>query len=142
MGRRASRAFVYRKSIVMHCGRNQPRHSYTLQNRPLTAIDITDLGITRTSDSIYSKHCEVVASKVQRYVAGAIRKIFLSRAPQLIWPAFKYYVLPIASILCVTYCFTLFSSTEFCPASKYRSHRACATPLHLVYSRIERSLLL
>ena len=56
------------KSNVMHCGRNQPRHSYTLQNRPLTAIDTTtDLGITRTSDSVYSKHCEVVASKVQKW---------------------------------------------------------------------------
>ena len=51
------------KSNVMHCGRNQPRHSYTLQNRPLNAIDTTtDLGITRTSDSVYSKHCEVVTS--------------------------------------------------------------------------------
>ena len=69
------------KSNVMHCGRNQLRHSYTLQNRPLTAIDTTtDFGITRTSDSVYSKHCEVVASKAKK-VASAIRKIFRSRAP-------------------------------------------------------------
>ena len=72
----------------MHCGRNQPRHSYTLQIRSLTAIETTtDLGITRTSDSVYSKHCEVVASKAKK-MAGAIRKIFRSRAPQLMWPAF------------------------------------------------------
>ena len=68
-----------------------------MQNRPLTAIDTTtDLGITRTSDSAYSKHCEVVASKATK-VAGAIRKIVRSRVPQLMWPAFQYYVLPIVS---------------------------------------------
>ena len=67
----------------MHCGRNQPRHSYTLQNRPLTTIDTTiDLGITWTLNSVYSKYREVVAS-IATKVAGAIRKSFRSRAPQL-----------------------------------------------------------
>ena len=50
------------KSNVMRFGRNQPRHCYfyTLQTRPLTALDsTTDFGITRTSNSVYSKHCEV-----------------------------------------------------------------------------------
>ena len=62
-------------------------YTYTSQNRLLTAIDTTaNLGITRMSDSVFSK--QWVASKTAK-VAGSICKIFRSRAPPLIRLAFQ-----------------------------------------------------
>ena len=53
-----------------------------------------DLGVMRCSDGRNTSHCQAVCNKASK-LAGAIRHIFQSRAPQLMWPAFLFYVRPI-----------------------------------------------
>ena len=64
-----------------------------------------DLGILRTADASYSKHCQAIAAKASR-TAGAIRHAFRSRDRNLMWAAFQSYVLPITM-----YCSPLWNST-------------------------------
>ena len=54
-----------------------------------------DLGLVRTSNSSYSTHCEMTAARANR-AAGAMRRAFQLKAPQLLWPVFQSYVAPIA----------------------------------------------
>ena len=84
------------KCAVLHGGRKQPRHEYVLQGRSLASVDsFKDLGLVRTSDSSYTTHCETAAASASR-AAGAIRRAFQLKAPQLLWPAFQSYVAPVA----------------------------------------------
>ena len=46
------------KSVVVHCGKNQPNFKYTLNNRPIPVVNsITKLGVVRSTSSTYTEHC-------------------------------------------------------------------------------------
>ena len=88
------------KSSVMHCGKKQPYHEYTLGQVVIKSVDrMMDLGILRTADASYSNHCQAIAAKASR-TAGAIRHAFRSRDRNLMWAAFQSYVLPITMYCC------------------------------------------
>ena len=53
-----------------------------------------DIGVTRTSDSGHSSQCSAIAAKAAK-TAYVIRKTFQTRNPNLLWPAFQCYVIPI-----------------------------------------------
>ncbi len=83
------------KSSVMHCGKKQPYHEYTLGLVVIKSVDgMMDLGILRIADASYSDHCQAIATKASR-TAGAIRHAFRSRDRNLMWAAFQSYVLSI-----------------------------------------------
>ena len=64
------------KSSVMHCGKKQPYHEYTLKQVFIKSVDsMMDLGILRTTDASYSYHYQAIAAKASR-TAGAIRHAF------------------------------------------------------------------
>ena len=76
------------KSSVMHCGKRQPYHEYTLGQVVIKSINsMMDLGILRTDDASYSNHCQAIAAKASR-TAGAMRHAFRSRDRNLMWAAF------------------------------------------------------
>ena len=81
------------KCGVMHCGSSQPRFTYFIQNRSMTVFEF-DLGLVRTTGSMYEGHCQAAAAKASK-ISGAIRRIFQKKSPQLLWPAYCSYVLPI-----------------------------------------------
>ena len=93
------------KSSVMHCGKKQPYHEYTLGHFVIKSVDsMMDLGILRTADVSYSNHCQAIAAKAR--TADAIRHALRSRDRNLMWAAFQSYVLPITM-----YCSPLWNST-------------------------------
>ena len=67
----------------------------------MSVDNIADLGIVRTASALYSDLCYSKASKAAK---TAIRRIFRTRARELLWPAFQYYVLPI-----INYCSPVWS---------------------------------
>ena len=78
------------KSSIMHCGKRQPHHEYTLGQVVIKNVDsMMDLDILRTADVSYSNHCQAIATKASR-TAGAIRHAFRSRDPNLMWAAFQF----------------------------------------------------
>ena len=83
------------KSSVMHCGKKQPYHEYTLGQDVIKSVDsMMNLGIPRTADASYSNHCQAIAAKASR-TAGAIRHAFRPRDRNLMWAAFQSYILSI-----------------------------------------------
>ena len=62
------------KSSVMHCGKRQPYHEYTLGQVVIKSVNsMMDLGILRTAS--YSNHFQAIAAKASR-TACAIRHAF------------------------------------------------------------------
>jgi hypothetical protein len=83
------------KSFVMHCGKSQANHDYTLEGHPMKCVDsIVDLGVVRSSNSSYSDQCQAVAAKAAR-TANIIRRAFCTGDPKLLWPAYQIYVSPV-----------------------------------------------
>ena len=83
------------KSVVMHCGNNQPNHTYTLNGQPMAQVNsIRDLGVIRCANHSLSEQCHAAASKATRAAFG-VRRALGNGARELLWPAFQYYVLPI-----------------------------------------------
>ena len=78
----------------MHGGHNQPNYSYNIKGKPIAVVhEFKDLGVLRSSKGFYVGQCDAVAAAASR-VSGAIRRLFQSKAPELLWPAFRSYVLP------------------------------------------------
>ena len=81
------------KCIVLHCGSNQPFNAYTIDDRPMASINLfKDLSVIHCADNSHTELCKAVYAKACR-MAGAVRRIFQSKAPELIWPAYQSYVL-------------------------------------------------
>ena len=82
------------KSVVMHCGNNQPNYTDTLYGRDIPIVDCyTDLGVVGPHTSDFTAQCRAVAAKAGK-TATVIRHVFNRGARELLWPAFQYYVLP------------------------------------------------
>ena len=89
------------KCSVLHYGLHQPNHECLINSTRISSginsVDsVTDLGIKRTTDSTYSKHCNDVIAKANS-TCSALRRIFMSDHRSLLWPAFVSYVLPVLS---------------------------------------------
>ena len=83
------------KCAVLHCGRHQPNFEYRIRGALIPCVDsVVDLGLLRSSSGGYTGHCQAVAAKASR-LAGAIRRSFQLKSPQLLWPAFQAYVAPV-----------------------------------------------
>jgi ribonucleases P/MRP protein subunit RPP40 len=83
------------KCSVLHRGRNNPCHVYSLCGQPMMPGEVfVDLGITRSNDCAYSQHITSVITRGRR-AAGAILHAFSSRDCDILWPAFVAYVKPI-----------------------------------------------
>ena len=84
--------FFRDKSMVLHCGHNNPRHVYSLFGEDLKQSEIfADLGVTRSTDYLYHDyHLNVV--KKGRRATGAILHAFTTRDPAVLWPAYKLYI--------------------------------------------------
>ena len=84
------------KCGVMHCGYANPNDAHYIHGCPMAEFaSFKNLGFVRSQDGGYVGHCQAVAAKANK-IAGAVRKIFQLRQPQLLWPAFQNYVLPVA----------------------------------------------
>ena len=83
-----SYTYIIKLEKAAQRGSYSPRHT-------LAVTSFKDLGLVRTSNSSYSTHCEMTAARANR-AAGAVRRAFQLKAPQLLWPAFQSYVAPIA----------------------------------------------
>ena len=80
--------FSKEKNVVLHCGKKPPNHVYTLYDEVIASTDnVAYLGIVRTASAIYSDQCHSIASKAAK-TANAIRRIFHTRAIELLWPSF------------------------------------------------------
>jgi Reverse transcriptase (RNA-dependent DNA polymerase)/Endonuclease-reverse transcriptase len=83
------------KCAVLHCGNGQQNFNYKIGDVFIPVVNsLVDLGLQRSSSCGYEGHCDMVASKASK-LAGAIRRSFQLRVPQLLWPAFQAYVVPI-----------------------------------------------
>ena len=58
-----------------------------------SAVSMKDLGVMRSAGYEYEGQCRAIAAKANK-VAGMIRQSFQQKSPQLLWPAFQYYVAP------------------------------------------------
>ena len=82
------------KCGVLHCGNQQSPNDYYINGVPLNVLDsFIDLGVTRCSNG-YGDHYKKLISKASR-AAGFIRRCFRINTKQLLWPAFKFYVMPV-----------------------------------------------
>ena len=69
------------KSMVLHCGHNNPRHVYSLLGEDLKQSEtLADLGVTRLTDCSYHDHHLNVVKKGRR-AAGAILHAYTTRDP-------------------------------------------------------------
>ena len=85
------------KCCVLHCDPVQPYKVYHIKSTIIKATDtIIDLVIKHSCDGFYSEHCNNMILKATR-TCGMISHIFPSGHQNLLWPAFKIYVLPILS---------------------------------------------
>ncbi len=83
------------KCAVLHCGHGQQNFDYKIRDVLIPVVsNLVDLGLQRSSNGGYEGHCDIIASKASK-LAGAIRKSFQLKVPQLLWPAFQAYVAPI-----------------------------------------------
>ena len=82
------------KCGVMHCGNSQPNYTNNnIRGKPMTIFDsFKDSGVLRSIDR-YEGQCHAASVKASR-TASAIRWLFQINSRQLLWPAFKSYVLP------------------------------------------------
>ena len=83
------------KCGILHCGNQQAPNDYIINGKPLISVtSCNDLGIIRSSlDARYGEQCKAVYSQASQE-AGAIRRCFRLKAPELLWPAFESYILP------------------------------------------------
>ena len=83
------------KSTVFHCGSNNHRLKYSIDNKLMsTSIPFKDLGVIRSEQKLYIDHISHLSAKCHR-LSGEIRRAFGSRDVELMWTAFQVYVTPI-----------------------------------------------
>jgi hypothetical protein len=81
------------KSIVFHCGADNPLRQYQCgTDILLDAANITDLGVIRSCDSSYREHVASVAQKGHRLI-GQCFKALHSRDPAFMTQVYYTYIL-------------------------------------------------
>jgi hypothetical protein len=85
------------KCGVLHCGQNQPRHSYCILGSNMVEISaFKDLGIIRSARGHYEGQCLAATARGSK-ISGVIRRLFQQKLPELLWPAYQSYVLPVVT---------------------------------------------
>ena len=85
------------KCTVLHCGSHQPNHTYYINSVAITSMDcVKNLGIRRSKDGTYTKHCNDIISRAASK-CSMLWRMFPSGHRNLLWPAFVSYVLPVLS---------------------------------------------
>ena len=97
------------KTVVLHCGTHQLKNFYILDGKPISAVDRHfDLSVIMTSNSSFSEQCSAVVTKASR-AAYVKRRILMTERPELIWPAYQSYVLPV-----ISYCLSVWRPVFKC----------------------------
>ena len=82
------------KCKVLHVGKNNIKHQYSMGGNPLDNVsEEKDLGITVTESFKSSKQCNIAAAKANR-ILGIIKKSFSSRDPVMLTKLYKALVRP------------------------------------------------
>jgi len=83
------------KCSVLHLGRNNLEHSYTIHGVSLPNVkQVTDLGVLMDSNIRFNKHYRLIVNKAH-HRASLILKCFLSRDSKLLFRAFTVYIRPL-----------------------------------------------
>ena len=86
---------TFEKCGVMHCGVKQPNYTYSIHDCSMIVFEFfKDLGIMRSSNGLHNGQCQAAATKASK-IFGVIRRIFQRKSPNLLWPAYCSYILPI-----------------------------------------------
>jgi len=87
-------SFNVDKCKVMHIGRNNPKHTYTMEGRDLQEItEETDLGVIVTSDLRSADQCKHAYNRASRML-GMVGRTIHSRAPSILLQIYKSIVRP------------------------------------------------
>ena len=86
--------FNVKKCKIMHCGRNNPKHSYKIGDETLKVVDAEkDIGVTITSNLKPSQHCQEAAGRA-RCELGKINKCFHFRDKKVFLRLYMQFVRP------------------------------------------------
>ena len=93
-GKKWSMEFNVKKCKIMHCGRNNPKHSYSIGGETLKVVDSEkDIGVTITSNLKPSQHCQEAAGRA-RCELGKISKCFHFRDKKVFLRLYMQFVRP------------------------------------------------
>ena len=85
------------KCGVMQGGSHQPNNDYVIHGNTMYVLDsFKDLGAMRSANSLHDDQCSATALKASK-VASAMKHLFQQNTPQLLWPAFTNFLLPVLS---------------------------------------------
>jgi len=83
------------KYTVLHLGRNNTHHNYSVINVFLPDVTVvTDLGVLVDNNLRFTKRYRSIVNKAN-YQSSLILKSFQSRNPQLLFRAFTVFVRPL-----------------------------------------------
>ena len=86
--------FNAKKCAVMHLGKNNPCHQYTLGGHTLeTSKQEKDIGVIIQDNGKVDEQCRKVALTCNRII-GQVSRSFSNRSPDLMIRIFKCYILP------------------------------------------------
>ena len=86
---------TFEKCGVMHCGVKQPNYTCSIHDCSMTVFEFfKDLGIMKSSNGLHNGQCQAAATKASK-IFGVIRRIFQRKSPNLLWPAYCSYILPV-----------------------------------------------
>ena len=86
--------FNVKKCKIMHCGRNNPKFKYQMNNTELEEVEVErDIGITVTDKLKPSQHCQEAANRA-RAVLGQISRSFHYRDRHVFLRLYMQYVRP------------------------------------------------
>ena len=93
-GKKWSMEFNVKKCKIMHCGRNNPKHSYSIGGETLKVVDSEkDIGVTITANLKPSQHCQEAAGRA-RCELGKISKCFHFRDKKVFLRLYMQFVRP------------------------------------------------
>lgn len=93
-GEQNNMEFNVKKCKIMHCGRNNPKYKYKMNNTELDVVEVErDIGITVTDKLKPSQHCQEAANRA-RAVLGQISRSFHYRDRHVFLRLYIQYVRP------------------------------------------------
>ena len=93
-GKKWSMEFNVKKCKIMHCGRNNPKHSYNIGGETLKVVESEkDIGVTITSNLKPSQQCQEATGRA-RCELGKISKCFHFRDKKVFLRLYMQFVRP------------------------------------------------
>ena len=91
---RAINTFNTDKCKVLHLGKNNEKHEYVLNGKPIGVVNSErDLGVTIDRTLKFSEHCNIVANSANS-VLGMIKRTITCRSKNIIARLYKALVRP------------------------------------------------